>query len=126
MADTKGLEPSTSCVTGRHSNQLNYVSMVGTARVELTFRGYQPRTLTAVLCPHSGDPSGTRTRKYRLEGAMTLTISSTGPWCGLSGSNRVMQIHSLPSKPSDSGHHNPGLVNSLMAGYQGLEPQSSG
>jgi hypothetical protein len=25
MARTTGLEPATSCVTGRHSNQLNYV-----------------------------------------------------------------------------------------------------
>ena len=27
MAIRKGLEPSTSCVTGRHSNQLNYASV---------------------------------------------------------------------------------------------------
>ena len=27
MAEPKGLEPSTSCVTGRRSNQLNYGSV---------------------------------------------------------------------------------------------------
>ena len=28
LADWTGLEPATSCVTGRHSNQLNYQSVL--------------------------------------------------------------------------------------------------
>ena len=39
MAQRTGLEPATSCVTGRHSNQLNYRCsakiMVGITRLEL-------------------------------------------------------------------------------------------
>ncbi len=33
FADRTGLEPATSAVTGRHSNQLNYRSIVGVANV---------------------------------------------------------------------------------------------
>ena len=32
-ADRTGLEPATSAVTGRHSNQLNYRSLVGVAKI---------------------------------------------------------------------------------------------
>ena len=37
VATWKGLEPSTSSVTGWHSNQLNYSAIVG-------FQGLEPRT----------------------------------------------------------------------------------
>ena len=36
MAERTGLEPATSGVTGRHSNQLNYRSMVGAVGLEPT------------------------------------------------------------------------------------------
>ena len=38
MATRKGLEPSTSSVTGWHSNQLNYRAMM------VGLQGFEPRT----------------------------------------------------------------------------------
>jgi hypothetical protein len=37
FADRTGLEPATSAVTGRHSNQLNYRSLVGAAKIGVLF-----------------------------------------------------------------------------------------
>ena len=37
MAVRTGLEPATSCVTGRHSNQLNY-------RTSIAGTGFEPAT----------------------------------------------------------------------------------
>jgi hypothetical protein len=37
MAVRTGLEPATSCVTGRHSNQLNY-------RTKIAGTGFEPAT----------------------------------------------------------------------------------
>jgi hypothetical protein len=37
MAVRTGLEPATSCVTGRHSNQLNY-------RTKIAGAGFEPAT----------------------------------------------------------------------------------
>ena len=49
MAEWTGLEPATSGVTGRHSNQLNY---------------HSAKTLSSVL---NGGVDGTRTRDLRRD-----------------------------------------------------------
>ena len=79
LADATGLEPATSCVTGRHSTRLNYTSiLVEEERVELSSLGYRPSALSVVLLLHIGHPEGTRTLKYLRERQMTVTNSSTG------------------------------------------------
>ena len=48
FADRTGLEPATSAVTGRHSNQLNYRSVVS-GNIHFIFvipLGFEPRTTT--------------------------------------------------------------------------------
>ncbi len=45
MADRTGLEPATSGVTGRHSNQLNYRSAHFAALVLVGDDGIEPPTL---------------------------------------------------------------------------------
>ena len=49
LADRTGLEPATSAVTGRHSNQLNYRSVVpcGAAKIE---KKYTNPNLFAFIC----------------------------------------------------------------------------
>ena len=45
MADRTGLEPATSGVTGRHSNQLNYRSTVVKTSILVGGDGIEPPTL---------------------------------------------------------------------------------
>ncbi len=42
MAVRTGLEPATSCVTGRHSNQLNYRTYVISKKTKVTRTGFEP------------------------------------------------------------------------------------
>ena len=43
MAVRTGLEPATSCVTGRHSNQLNYRTEITVIKFEMVTRtGFEP------------------------------------------------------------------------------------
>jgi hypothetical protein len=55
LADRTGLEPATSAVTGRHSNQLNYRSVpliLGTAKIgDLAFRQKKFLNLFELIVP---------------------------------------------------------------------------
>ena len=56
MAGTTGLEPAASCVTGRRSNQLNYVPCVGVRNAAEQFRvGY--RGVTTDCHPRGKTPT---------------------------------------------------------------------
>ena len=55
VADRTGLEPATSAVTGRHSNQLNYRSSIEGAKIVIFFNNQtlfiiRPFELLAINC----------------------------------------------------------------------------
>src|SRR6185312_17092146 len=52
MAVRTGLEPATSCVTGRHSNQLNYRTKLRGQDLNLRPSGYEPDELPDCSTPH--------------------------------------------------------------------------
>ena len=51
MAGLTGLEPATSCVTGRHSNQLNYQTKLRGQDLNLRPSGYEPDELPDCSTP---------------------------------------------------------------------------
>src|SRR3954464_13585401 len=51
MAVRTGLEPATSCVTGRHSNQLNYRTKLRGQDLNLRPSGYEPDELPDCSTP---------------------------------------------------------------------------
>src|SRR6476659_11299710 len=51
MAVRTGLEPATSCVTGRHSNQLNYRTILRGQDLNLRPSGYEPDELPDCSTP---------------------------------------------------------------------------
>jgi hypothetical protein len=51
MAVWTGLEPATSCVTGRHSNQLNYQTELRGQDLNLRPSGYEPDELPDCSTP---------------------------------------------------------------------------
>src|SRR5690606_22787200 len=51
MAVRTGLEPATSCVTGRHSNQLNYRTRLRGQDLNLRPSGYEPDELPNCSTP---------------------------------------------------------------------------
>ena len=67
MAVRTGLEPATSCVTGRHSNQLNYRTIFYFHRVYLHLRPPQNVAYFS-RCFCSSDPYGIRTRVTAVKG----------------------------------------------------------
>src|SRR3954454_17027501 len=70
MAVRTGLEPATSCVTGRHSNQLNYRTKLRGQDLNLRPSGYEPDELpdcsTPRRCGGSRLPEGRLGRQRRM------------------------------------------------------------
>jgi hypothetical protein len=73
MAVWTGLEPATSCVTGRHSNQLNYQT-----NIKLTV-SKETVLASLLLTIKSHDPYGTRTRVTSVKGRC-LNHLTKGPY----------------------------------------------
>ena len=74
MATRKGLEPSTSGVTGRRSNQLNYRAI------------FLSKTAVAVMI--SGRGRRNRTLGTRFWRPLLYLLSYTPMWWAFTGSNR--------------------------------------
>jgi hypothetical protein len=70
-ADRTGLEPATSCVTGRHSNQLNYRSNIYLLHSSLTtFQDLVNRDLPDLTSGHSNQLNY-RSNIYLLHSSLT-------------------------------------------------------
>ncbi len=65
MADRTGLEPATSGVTGRHSNQLNYRSATNAKRSDVKWWVVQGSNLRPSPCKGDALPAELTTRHRR-------------------------------------------------------------
>ena len=87
MAVWTGLEPATSCVTGRHSNQLNYQTKTWLREKDLNQRppGYEPDELPNCSIPRykNGGERGIRT-PARLSSPVGFQDRSLQPDLGIS------------------------------------------
>ena len=77
MAVRTGLEPATSCVTGRHSNQLNYRTRLRGQDLNLRPSGYEPDELPNCSTPRR-DSQPTDTRPHH-QLAASSNVSTTNP-----------------------------------------------
>ena len=72
MADTTGLEPATTCVTGRYTNHLCYVSIGGPRKSRTFVLPLSGACTNRYTTGPFGDSHGSRTRKFHLERVVTL------------------------------------------------------
>ena len=81
MATRRGLEPLTSAVTGRHSNQLNYRAVKGKylwwAMTGSNCRhlACKASALPAELIAHNGDPPRNRTVNLLIKSQLLCQLS---------------------------------------------------
>src|SRR5207245_3500112 len=75
MAVRTGLEPATSCVTGRHSNQLNYRTKLRGEDLNLRPSGYEPDELPDCSTPRrAAQVSRLRLRSIRGSPSTRSTV----------------------------------------------------
>ena len=94
MADTTGLEPATTCVTGRYTNQLCYVSIGGPRKSRTFVLPLSGACTNRYTTGPFGDSHGSRTRKFHLERVVTLPFvygTSMGGHLRVALSNVVSQ-----------------------------------
>src|SRR5581483_1754681 len=109
MAERTGLEPATSGVTGQHSNQLNYRSVVQKPKRKNRNAIVQHSSAVRQMRDHSlhfvrsGVPTGIRTPVATVKGwcPRPLDDGDSGEWWSQPGSNRrPLQCHcsALPAE----------------------------
>ncbi len=115
MAVRTGLEPATSCVTGRHSNQLNYRT-----RLIFIYKNLWHTEVRSSVC-QSDDPYGIRTRVTAVKGRC-LNHLTNGP-CYNGGEGGIWTL--APAKPTytlSRGASSATWVLLHMAPQVGFEP----
>ena len=131
MAVWTGLEPATSCVTGRHSNQLNYQTKTWLREKDLNQRppGYEPDELPDCSIPrYMAEKEGFEPpRAFR-----PLSVFKTGPFNHLGISPYTNKILKLLVDPTGlepvtnrlwaGGSNQLSYGSKLMVAPEGFEP----